>query len=187
MILLMQKKNRNNNLGSITGQLPPYTDGYMKSRTYKLKCRLGLSLLDALFATAALTIIVTGTSAYRYYAALDARKADVYITAARTALLLCESWHGLQGAQTYDPAAQLASELTITSGNGPAVPSGFNLLGKYNIQLNDANYYVTLSYKDVTGELRALNVNIAWPGIGRSPNGFNGADKSFQLTTYTLK
>ena len=51
------------------------------------KFRSGLTFIEILLASAILLIAVVGTAAFRYNAALGARKADIRSTAARTALL----------------------------------------------------------------------------------------------------
>ncbi len=42
-----------------------------------------------------------GVSGFRYYTAMDARKADVQITAARLASLLLSGWKGVGGYSGY--------------------------------------------------------------------------------------
>jgi hypothetical protein len=144
-----------------------------------------------MLAVALLLIAIIGTSNFRYYASLDARKAAAQTAAARIALTLCESWRGLQGDLSYNPVSQLGSFVTVTAGDGPAQPAGFVLLGKYKIVLDSnqtdaegADYYASLSWKDVQPGLRALNVIVAWAQRGQK--GVINTDKSFVLTTYTL-
>ena len=101
--------------------------------------------------------------------------------------MLCESWRGLKGTKTYDPAAHLGTALTITqSATGPDKPVDFTLLGNYTVTLNGANYYITLSWKDVSTGLRALNIVVAWAQRTQGVSSLNDADKSFKLTTYAL-
>ena len=95
--------------------------------------------------TIILVVAVFGASGYRYYAALDARKAAMQMTAARVCLLLCESWRGVKGSETYDPTANLSSDLTITTGTGLAKPDDFTLLGSYIVVANGIDCYVTMS------------------------------------------
>jgi len=67
-----------------------------------------------------------------------------------------------------DPNAVAFSGLTIYDhAPGPPVPEGFTALDpgtnpNFRIIVNDINYYATLSYKDEEGELRLLNVCVAW-------------------------
>ncbi|GAG18683.1 unnamed protein product [marine sediment metagenome] len=137
----------------------------------------------------AIVIILTaliGTSNFRYYSTLDAQKAATKITASRIGLMLCENWRGIGGVGTYDPTTSLGSALTITTSTGPAEPGDFTLLGSYTITVNGANYYITLSWKDVSTGLRALNVVVAWTQRTQGVSSLNNADQSFKLTTYAL-
>lgn len=152
----------------------------------KCTCHNGTSLVEAMVAITVLSIAVFGGSAYRYYSTLDARRADRQMAAARVALMLCESWKGLQGNQTYDPTAHLGSDLTISTGSGPEAPEGFTALGSYEVVSNDVTSYVTLSWKDVADGFRALNVVVDWAQRDLGEASLDDADKTFKLTTYTL-
>jgi len=140
-----------------------------------------------MIATVILVVAILGTSNFRYYCVLDTQKAAARTTAARMGLMLCESWRGLGGDETYDPATYFGSEMTIAQSiAGPSKPADFTLLGKYTVALNSATYYTTLSWKDIGTGLRALNVVVVW---AQRPQGasisFSDADKTFKLTTYT--
>ena len=143
------------------------------------------TLVEIMAAILILSIALFGASGYRYYAALDARKATKQMTAARVCLLLCESWRGVKGSETYDPTANLGSDLTITTGTGLAKPDDFTLLGSYIVVANGVDCYVTMSWKDIGTGLRALNVIVAWPQTNQVANSVVDTDKSFELTTYT--
>ena len=158
----------------------------MVPKTCKIRCRRGFSLVSIMIAIAILLAALIGTSNFRYYSALDAQKAAAKITASRIGLMLCENWRGLGGIETYDPATYFGTALTITSSDGPTEPAGFTLLGSYTITVNGANYYITLSWKDVSTGLRALNVVVAWAQRTQGVSSLNDADKSFKLTTYAL-
>ena len=58
------------------------------------KSSAGVTLIEVMAATVILTITVLGATGYRYYSALDARKAAKQSSGARIALLLCENWRG---------------------------------------------------------------------------------------------
>ena len=164
----------------------------MTTRTRKTRARRGVTLVGALVAVVILLIALIGTSTFRYAAALDGRRADAQITAARAALLLCESWRGLKGDETHDPI-QLAGgdfEVKKSSWGGHVTPDGYTLLGNYEIVMDNTdadsfNYYATLSWKDVKAGLRALNVNVAWAQRSESEEGAKNVDKSYVLTVYT--
>jgi hypothetical protein len=163
-------------------------------KTKKMRHRRGVTLVGTMVAVVILLIALIGTSSFRYYAALDGRRANTQTTAARIALTLCESWQGVKGAQTYDPAVHLSSDLQITqSGTGPDKPGDFTLLGSYVVALDyieNVNYNATLSWKDVQPGLRALNVIVTWASRDRTVSSKAGTaeaapDKSFALTVYT--
>jgi hypothetical protein len=139
-----------------------------------------------MIAIAILLAALIGTSNFRYYSALDAKKAAAKITASRIGLMLCENWRGLGGMETYDPAAYLGSDLTITASSGPSEPEDFTLLGSYTVTVNGANFYITLSWKDVSAGLRALNIIVAWAQRDQGSSSLNDADRTFKLTTYAL-
>lgn len=152
-----------------------------------VRCPSGASLVSTMVSISVLSIAIIGTAQFRYYAALDSRKAAMHRTAARLALTLCESWRGqgFDGTETYDPIAHLSSDLTISESDVEAVEydDTFTLLGSYAVELNGVDYYATLSWKDVSTGLRALNIIVTW-----SQRGMNEGDddKSFVLTTYTF-
>jgi prepilin-type N-terminal cleavage/methylation domain-containing protein len=158
----------------------------VSQRLKKIPFRSGMSLVEVMNAIAILLIAVLGASGYRYCATLDARKAEAYITSARIGHLLSESWRGLQGVDTYDPTAHLGTGLNIAASDGPYAPEGFTSIGTYKVALNDAAYYVTLSWKDVSTDLRALNVVLIWTQMAQGQSEIEEADKSFELTTYVL-
>lgn len=160
-------------------------------REAKINRHRGVSLVGTLVAVVILLIALIGTSSFRYYAALDGRRADAQTVAARIALTLSESWRGLNGDQTYNPVTHLNSDLGITASSSVVAsqPSDFNLLGAYTILFDDERgvnkYMATLSWKDIQPGLRALNVNVAWAQREQVVSD-SGVDKSFSLTIYTL-
>lgn len=163
----------------------------MFPRARKIRIRRGVTLVGTLVAVVVLLIALIGTSTFRYSAALDGRRADAQITAARTALVLCESWRGLKGDETYDPI-QLAGgdfEVKASSWSGHVTPDGYTLLGNYEIVMDSTdadsfNCYATLSFKDVEDGLRALNINVAWAQRSDSEKNAKNVDKSYVLTIY---
>ena len=165
----------------------------MIARICKTRARRGVTLVGALVAVVVLLIALIGTSTFRYSAALDGRRADAQITAARIALLLCESWRGLNGDTTLDPIQQLADgdfEISQSSWGGHVTPDGYTLLGNYEIVMDSGDpdglaYYATMSWNDVQSGLRALNVNVAWAQRSETAEGAKNVDKSYTLTVYT--
>jgi Tfp pilus assembly protein PilV len=143
-------------------------------------------LIEIMLAIAILAIAVVGASSYRYYSTLDARRADMRSTSARIGMLLCENWRGLNGDATYDPVARLGSQLDISevSLGGSLSYAGFTPLQTYVVVVDDINYYVALSWRDVNAGLRALNVVVAWAQRDQGSASVYDADKTFKLTTY---
>lgn len=156
----------------------------MSRKTKKTWYRSGISLTETMHAVAILSITLIGVSGYRYCSTLDTRKADAYIASARIGYLLSESWRGMQGIDTYDPVSRLGAGLAITASEGPDAPGGYTVLGNYKIVLNDITFYATLSWKDISSTLRALNTIIVWAQRTHEQTDINDADKSFELTTY---
>ncbi len=158
----------------------------MVPKTSKIRSGRGFSLVSIMVAIVIILVALIGTTNFRYFSALDAKKAAARITAARIGLMLCENWRGLEGTETYDPATYFGSDLTITQSAGPNKPEDFTLLGSYTVTLNGANYYMTLSWTDVSTGLRALNIIVAWAQRSQGLSSITDVDKSFKLTTYAL-
>lgn len=158
----------------------------------RIKHSKAFSLVEVMAAILILSVAVIGTSGYRYYTTLDARKADMQATAARVALMLCESWRGVKGDENYDPTTHFGYELQITTIDDSdiiyAAPNGFTALGYYQILLNDFPCHMTMSWQDVSSGLRALNVIVSWPQRASYSQSYVLSDdiseKTFRLTTY---
>lgn len=148
----------------------------------------GFSLAQTLIAMVIISIVAIGTSRIRYFASLDSRGSSMSIAAARVAELFCESWRASHGVVTYDPVASLSEDLGVIEYSTIApLPEegGFTELGAYMLVLNGGYYYVTLSWKDISPGLRALNVAVAWARRGRSEDDPDVTDSIFYMTTYT--
>jgi hypothetical protein len=164
----------------------PIEERIMASKKCKIRRNSGFSLVSIMIAITILVAALIGTSNFRYYSALDARKAAAKITASRIGLMFCENWRGLGGIATYDPVAFLNSALNITASSGPPEPIDFTLLGSYTVTVNGANFYITLSWKDVNPGLRALNIIVSWAQRELGQSSLSDVDRSFTFTTYTL-
>ncbi len=166
-------------------------------------CQTGFTIIEMMVTILVLAIIVIGTAGYRYYSALDARKAVKEADAARVALMLLESWRAHQGNPLFDPAATTNPPLfnpngfiTGPSGSFPLPPSdgtAWTPLGSYAIRINSVNpsesaltYYATLSYNNVLKpDLRILNATVAWPiSIEEKNYTTSGNYWTVTLTTY---
>lgn len=161
-------------------------------KTKKKKQNLGLSLVEIMVAMSVMVIAIIGAMGFRYYCALDARKADIQVTAARLGSMFLEDWAGNGGRLDYDPTGLtgLTSFSVSSPQAGVSAPGGFNALGTYGITANGVNYHAVLSYIDETPTVpRTLNVVVAWPHkypIGNySKTEGPGRYNSVMLTTYT--
>jgi len=150
----------------------------------KAGLRRGFTVLEIMIAVTIFIVAFLGTSAYKYGAALNTRRADLQTAATRTALLLCEGWNGTSGSTTYNPVPALSDDLDISESDGPEVPDGFILLGSFDVLIEGTNYYVTLSYQNIGADLRALSVVVNWDPAGQDTHELADATKSYRLTTY---
>ena len=179
----------------------------------RFKYGAGFTLVEMMVTIAVLLIAVLGTSAFRYNSALSAREAEAKTNAARIAQMLCESWRGMSDPNTFDAATTLdlgesvgeefAATLTVNDSEyGPYVADEFTLSGYYKIDLVNNNedegdtisYWATLSWRDVSPGLRALNVVVGWDPRSPMSNYYywarsyyywgSGSGRTFKLTTY---
>jgi len=156
--------------------------------TKRSKPSAGFTFTEVMGAIAVLTVAVLGTSAYRYHATVDVRKADLKTSGARIGCLLCETWRGVPDPNTFNPTSHLGTDLTIltlTSYQGPGTPTGHNELGTYAITVDGEEYRATLFWRDVAPGLRALSVTVVWDWDRQNQSFGNlPPSKSFRLTTY---
>ncbi len=158
----------------------------MFTKRYKRSKTRGVTLIEIMVSIVILAVAVIGASGFRYHTMMDARRASAQMTASRVALMLCESWRGLNGDETFNPATYFATDLNITtSGVGPNVPTGFTALGRYKIINNDLCCWATLSWSDVSPGLRALNIVVAYEQRNSGSQSYAQVDKTFKLTVYT--
>ena len=64
----------------------------------------GLTLIEIMVAVLIIAVAVISAASFRYYCVLDAKKADVQVTAGRLAWALLESWRsrGWKPVQVQD-------------------------------------------------------------------------------------
>ena len=155
----------------------------------RLKSKGGFTIVEVMITAVILLVAVLGSSGYRYYAALDARKAAMQAADSRVGLILCESWHGVGGIATYDPVAHLGTNMTISAMTGfdgsGFKEADFTLLGGYQVVANDVTYAAVLSWKDINAGLRALSVVVIWPVQDGNVDAQDASQKTYELTTYT--
>jgi prepilin-type N-terminal cleavage/methylation domain-containing protein len=164
-------------------------------KTNKTKYNAGLSLIEIMVVVLVISVAVIGATSFKTYCAVDAKKADVQINAARVASMLLETWKGMGGFSSYDPSLEFplstyGSQFAITkTTTGLAEPTGFApLASKYRIldKANNVNYFVTLSSKAAIAspaEPLALNATILWRQNYESGN-LTGGEHTIQMTTY---
>lgn len=146
--------------------------------------RRAFTILEIMIAMAVFIIAFLGTSAYRYGAAMDARRADLQTKATRAALLFCEGWNGVGGAVSFKPVTTFSPDIDISVSVGPDAPDDFTWMGSYKVTFERTDYFVTLSWKNVSAGLRALSIIVNWDPTGQDTGAFVNANKSYQLTTY---
>jgi len=150
----------------------------------------GLTLIEVMIAMIVIVIVVIGSMGYRYYGALDARRSDVQMTAARLGLTLLEDWKGAGATLTYNPVAQFSGPLVISTkgvtAEGLGTPSGYHVLGIYAVVAGGTDYRVILSQADETPTTpKILNARIAWISGGYQW-GSQRASQSVALTTHAF-
>ncbi len=144
----------------------------------------GMTLIEVMIAAVVLLIAIIGTSGFRYYSALDARKAEIQLNAAKITQTFCDMWKGIDGDPNFTPEDISDGDMTITAiDEGPAKVFD-NLLDNYKVNYEGVDYYLTCSYKQEDTDLKKLNVITAWQHRGEGENGYSDVDKTFSLTTY---
>ena len=138
----------------------------MKKNINNNHCK-GVGLVEVMVSIVILLAVVTGTMAYQYFTALDARKSDLNITAGRLAIIFLETWKGQGNGDDFNPVDELNLDLdiSVSTSNQPAAELT-DLLGSYSVNSNNANFFITLSFQDVTDSPRLLNIVVAWGHFG---------------------
>jgi Tfp pilus assembly protein PilV len=159
----------------------------------KTNRRSGLTLVEMMLAAAILMVALVGSMAYRYYATLDARKADIQMTAARIGITLLEGLIAAGGptkTPLYDPTANFPAAQYATKGikvetatfTVPDVPDGtWTSFGTYQITSGGVVYYARLSTKSIPPT--EVNVKIGWRA-DRQAGALASTDKVMGLTRY---
>lgn len=168
----------------------------MKTKLHIKKTAYGVTLVETMVALAILLVAVTGAMSYQYYTAVDARKADFRMEAARLALTLLEGWKGAGGATDFDPrtdfagdkGSEFAAEIGVwDDGSGNPPPGMSTVAGKYSVTTEKNTYFMILSYTDesLTDNIpMAMNVLVMWNPQGAASGSFSDASSSLSLTTY---
>ena len=109
----------------------------------------GFTLVEVALSILLVTVIVLAAMSVRYLAVKQARRGDAYNTAGKLGQMLLEGWRSSGAPNTYNPITRFAGQTAIvitTSTMAPPAPSGFTTLGRYQVVLDNVNYYVTLAY-----------------------------------------
>jgi prepilin-type N-terminal cleavage/methylation domain-containing protein len=150
----------------------------------------GLTLIEIMIVVLIITVAILGAMSFRFFATVDAKKADVHINATRIASMLLENWKGLGGNSTYNPTTQFGtlfgSQYTINATTSSSAPSAAlsSKLASCQIQdlTNKVYYYVTLSYTTATATApEALNASISW---NQKYSTTGTTEKTISITTY---
>ena len=147
----------------------------------------GISLPEVYIAIIMVSIIIIGTANFKYFAVRDTIRSERKIVSARTALMFSETWRGNGGAGIFDPNYVMAQRLSLSAGTPFGQPEDFNVAASYTCLIGGFPQNVTLSYKDLSSDLRALNTIVAWSTDVGDSNGIEDMDTDFTLTTYCNK
>ena len=109
----------------------------------------GFTLVEVAVSILLVATIILAALGVRYLAVKQARRGDAYNTAGKLGQMLLEGWRSSGAPATYDPIARFAGQTVIvitTTTMAPPAPTGFTTLGRYQVVLDNVNYYVTLAY-----------------------------------------
>ena len=93
--------------------------------TKRGKFAAAFSLVEVMMAIAILAIAAVTASGFRYYAVVDARKADVQITGTRLASLFLYGWDGSGGYSGY-------GKYNLIGGDDPLDPNDYDIEYDYD-------------------------------------------------------
>jgi type II secretory pathway pseudopilin PulG len=131
------------------------------------KFAAAVTLIEVMIAILILSITALATSGFRYYAAMDARKADVKITAARLASLILTGWKGNGGYSGY-------SKYDLIAGVDPLDPNDYDIEYDYETYNPDDYDYDTDDPNSIEF-CPGLTIYDNAPGPA-VPDGFNALD-----------
>ena len=162
----------------------------------------GLTLVEVMVTLVIALIIVIGVIMYMYSSALNARTADVRITATRIGQLLLDGWKitgtvntetGVWDVEAFNPTdydfdfslpVEFVGDLAFDLGGVG------NELGDYSIKIDGAYYFITLSYENDNTDasypipLYRLNACVAWNRDLISSNLNTDAYNYINITSY---
>ena len=138
-------------------------------RKGKISNGAGITLIEVMVTIVIISIAVIGAAGYRYHSALNARKANVQITAARIALLMLESWKGQGGYSGY-------SKYGLEEGTDPLDPNDYDPEYDYDVYNPDDYDYDTDETDGVVfGSGLTVYDDVPGPDV---PSGFTALDST---------
>lgn len=145
----------------------------------------GFTLVECMVVILILTITFSGIMSFRYFAVLNAERAETQLLAARAAVVVSEAWRAQKGADDFDPTEQSFDDHFLIQPGGAsafsgAAEPGYIHLGNYQVQIEGRQFRASLMYEnsaDVTN-VRILHVVLAWRD-GKQ------LQQSFHLSTLT--
>lgn len=153
----------------------------MKSE-YKHKLK-AFTLVECLIVVVILMVSVVGVLSFRYYAILDAERAETQLLAARAATVISEAWRASKGIEDFDPQVQefdgdFDIEYDATYMDKGTFSSGYLSIGQYNVTVEGRQFQARLSYRDMAGvsNVRVLHVVLTWQDSKQ-------LDQQFHLST----
>ena len=134
------------------------------------------TLIEIIIAILILSIAALSTSGFRYYSALDTRKADVQLTAARLASLILSTWKGSGGYSGY-------SKYDLIGGFDPLDPNDYDIDYDYvTYDPEDYDYDTDETDPLVLAQELTIYDNAPGPAV---PDGFSALD-SFVNPNYRI-
>ena len=142
-------------------------------RSTRIEFAKGLTLIEVMIAMLASVVIIIGVMLYLYSCALNARMADVRITATRLGQLLLDGWkttgpvnEGIWDVGAFDPTDAdfdliLADDIGTASDGIAGVGTELRNT-RYEVMIDGAHYFITLSYRQDYANFYLLNACVAW-------------------------
>jgi type II secretory pathway pseudopilin PulG len=156
----------------------------------------GMTLIEVMISIVVIMIIVIGASSYMYACMWNAKRADVRITATRLGQTLLDLWktngpvvNGIWDVEAFDPTDPefnliLPDNIGTTAEGVGGV--GQELRGtRYEITVDGAHYFITLSYRQDLPNFYLLNACVAWSRSFNSPT-LESDPHRVWLTSYSI-
>ncbi|UCH89480.1 MAG: prepilin-type N-terminal cleavage/methylation domain-containing protein [Thermoplasmata archaeon] len=133
----------------------------------------GLTLVEVMVSMLVIMIIVIGAVSYMYACMWNAKRADIRITATRIGQTLLDLWKingpvvdGIWDVEAFNPIDP-DFNLILPDNIGTTIEGiegiGQELRGtRYEITIDGAHYFITLSYRQDYPNFYLLNACVAW-------------------------